>query len=153
LSDETTRVEPLIREIEARVRKELRRKILAEGGTREFEDPAVFESVERLLRRAADRLDDQVLLPEFLGAESQWRLQRHLRLTSHRPVIGPLIVFGKRRILLPLMRWLYEFSAENFARQERMNRTFMACIEELAIDNARLRSDLHRLHERSGAGN
>jgi hypothetical protein len=101
-----------------------------------------------LLRRAADRPDEHALLPEFLGPESGWRLQTHLRFHSHRAVTGPLVLFAKRRILLPLARWLYEYTVDNFQRQERVNRMLVACVEELAIENARLRRDLDRLGER-----
>ena len=58
------------------------------------------------------------------------------------------MLFVKRRILLPLTRWLYEYTVDNFQRQERVNRMLVACIEELAIENARLRRDLARLGER-----
>jgi hypothetical protein len=150
LADETIRVEPLMREIENDVRDELRRRVLARGGSRDYQDAEVFRSVESLLRRAADRPDENALLPEFLGPESDWRLQTHIRYASHRPVIGALIIFGKRRVLMPLMRWLYEYSVDNFRRQERMNRVLVACIEELAMENARLRRDLQRLDEQPG---
>jgi len=132
-------------EIEDRVRDELRRRLLARGGAPEYQDPEVFRSVDRLLRRAADRPDEQALIPEFLGPESDWRLQTHLRFTSHRQLMGPLVLFVKRRMLLPLTRWLYEYSVGNFERQERVNRLLIACIEELAIENARLRRDLEQV--------
>ena len=132
-------------EIEDRVRDELRRRLLARGGAPEYQDPEVFRSVDRLLRRAADRPDEHALVPEFLGPESDWRLQTHLRFTSHRQLMGPLVLFVKRRMLLPLTRWLYEYSVGNFERQERVNRLLIACIEELAIENARLRRDLEQV--------
>ena len=134
-----------MREIEDRLRDEVRRRLLARGGAPDYQNPEIFRSVDRLLRRAADRPADHALLPEFLGPESEWRLQTHLRFASHRPVGGALVVFVKRRVLLPLTRWLYEFSALNFRRQERVNRMLVACVEELAIENARLRHDLERL--------
>jgi hypothetical protein len=151
LADETIHVEPLMREIEDSVRDELRRRVLAHGGSRDYQDADVFRAVESLLRRASERPDANALLPEFLGPESEWRLQTHIRFSSHRPLIGPLLVFGKRRILMPLMRWLYEYNVDNFRRQERLNRALVACIEELAIENARLRRDMQRAGERSGA--
>jgi hypothetical protein len=150
LADETIRVEPLMREIQNSVRDELRRRVLARGGSRDYQDADVFRSVESLLRRAADRPDENALAPEFLGPESDWRLETHIRYSSHRPVIGALIIFGKRRILMPLMRWLYEYSVDNFRRQERLNRMLVACVEELAIENARLRRDLQRLDTQPG---
>jgi hypothetical protein len=142
LADDIIRVEPLMREIEDRVRDDLRRRLLARGGAPEYQDPEVFRSVDRLLRRAADRPAEHALLPEFLGPESDWRIETHLRFASHRPVAGALVLFVKRRILLPLTRWLYEYTVDNFKRQERVNRMLVACIEELAIENARLRRDV-----------
>ena len=136
-----------MREIENSVRDELRRRVLARGGPRDYRDADVFRSVESLLRRSADRPDENALLPEFLGPEADWRLQTHIRFSSHRPVIGALLVFGKRRILMPLMRWLYEYNVDNFRRQERLNRALVACVEELAIENARLRRDLEKRGE------
>ena len=83
-----------------------------------------------------------LLLPELLADEDAWKPAVGLRLSSHRPIVGPLIVFVKRRLVLPLVRWLFEFTEENFRRQDYVNRVVMACLEELAIDNARLRRDL-----------
>jgi len=136
-----------MREIEDRVRDEVRRQLLARGGAPDYQDPEIFRSVDRLLRRAAERPDSHALLPEFLGPESEWRLQTHLKFSSHRTIAAPIVVFVKQRILLPLTRWLYEYTAGNFRRQERVNRMLVACIEELAIENARLRRDLMRLGE------
>ena len=136
-----------MREIEDRVRDEVRRQLLARGGAPDYQDPEIFRSVDRLLRRAAERPDSHALLPEFLGPESDWRLQTHLKFSSHRTVAAPIVLFVKQRILLPLTRWLYEYTAGNFRRQERVNRMLVACIEELAIENARLRRDLMRLGE------
>lgn len=134
-----------MREIEDRVRDALRRRVLARGGAPEYQDPEVFRFVDRLLRRAADRPDEHALLPEFLGPEADWRIETHVRFTSHRRVSGPLVLFVKRRLLLPLTRWLYEYTADNFQRQERVNRMLVACIEELAIENARLHRELAEL--------
>ena len=41
-----------------------------------------------------------------------------------------------------MTRWLYEYSQDNFRRQDHLNRVLFACIEELALENARLRRDL-----------
>jgi hypothetical protein len=147
LADDLLRVEPLMREIEDQVRDAVRRQLLARGGAPDYQDPEIFRSVDRLLRRAAERPDAHALLPEFLGPESDWLLQTHLKFTSHRGKTAPLVLFVKQRVLLPLTRWLYEWAAGNFRRQERVNRMLVACIEELAIENARLRRDLSQLDE------
>jgi hypothetical protein len=146
-ADEAARVEVerLMREIEDEVRHERRTRLLARGGPDAYRDPAVYALVERAIRRAVDRsdVDRQLLMtPELLGEDRTWRLQTHLRFASHRPVVGGLLVGLKRRILLPLTRWLYEWALENFRRQERVNRVLFAAIEELAIENAKLRTEI-----------
>jgi hypothetical protein len=146
--NETVRVAALMGEVEESVRITLRRHLLAHGGAPDYEDPWIFAAVEKLLRRAsAGRELDSLMLPELLGDDPEWRMQTHLRFSSHRPLLGPVIVFVKRRILLPLTRWLYEYTAGNFRRQQQLNRALMSCIEELAIENARLRRDLLRLRD------
>ena len=40
-----------------------------------------------------------------------------------------------------MTRWLFEYSQENFRRQQRINAVLFACIEDLAIENARLRRE------------
>ena len=132
-------VERLMHEIEDDLRGERRERTLARGGPPDYRDPEVFAAVDGVLRRAIERSDlDASLIPALLEDEEDSRLQTHLRFSSHRPVTGPLIIFIKRRILLPVMRWLYEYSLENFRRQEQVNRVLFACLEELAIENARL---------------
>ena len=58
-------------------------------------------------------------------------------------------MFVKRRLILPLVRWLFEYSEENFRRQDYVNRIVMACLEELAIENARLRREMSELTART----
>lgn len=133
----------LMDDIERDVRNRLRRHILKRGGAPEYEDEALFERVRAVLGRAIDeRNADALLLPELLDSDVEWELQTHLRLTTHRPVVGRVILFVKRRLLLPMTRWLFEYSQENFRRQDHLNRVLFACIEELALENARLRRDV-----------
>jgi hypothetical protein len=134
------KVDRLMREIEDDVRRARRKRLLARGGAADYRDPAIYEAVDIVLRRALEARDHEaLLLPDFLASESDWKLTTHLRFASHRPLLGPLLIFIKRRILLPMTRWLYEYSLENFRRQQRLNQILFACIEELAIENARLR--------------
>jgi hypothetical protein len=129
-----------MREIERDVREMRRARLLARGSADDYRDPAIYAQVDETLRRAIDGRDPEaLLLPDFLSGEADWQLQLHLRYASHRPLVGPLLIAIKRRLLLPLSRWLYEFSLENFRRQRRINTVLFACIEELAIENARLR--------------
>lgn len=135
-----------MREIEAEVRRDLRSRIVVRGGADDYSNPATFAVVERILRRAVvERSHDALLLPELLPSDPQWQPEMRLRIASHRRLLGGVIVSVKRRILLPLTRWLYEYCLENFRRQQRVNLVLFSCVEELAIENAKLRQDLEKL--------
>jgi len=134
------RVDAVMGQIERDVRTRLRRHLIKRGGASEYEDEAIFDAVHALLARAVDERNlDATLLPELLDSDVDWRLQTHLTLSTHRPAIGRFILLAKRRLLLPLTRWLFEYSQENFRRQDHLNRVLFACLEELALENARLR--------------
>jgi hypothetical protein len=134
-------VERVMREIEDDLRRERRARLLEKGAPENYRDAEVYATVERVLRRAVESRNlDAILLPELLGDDHDWTLETSLRFSSHRPIIGPIVVFFKRRLLLPLTRWLYEYSLENFRRQQRVNRLLFACIEELAIEIADLQN-------------
>lgn len=138
-------------EVRARVRAEVRAR-LARSGVREFEDEAVFLAAEDLLARALERRDRQLLLlPELLDDEDDWRVNPSLRLSSHRPIAGGAIIWLKQTLLLPVTRWLYDYSRENFARQERLNFVLMACLQQLAIENVRLATRVEALEQGGSA--
>jgi hypothetical protein len=140
-------VDDVMRKIEDEVRRTRRTRLLAQGAAAEYGDPAIYAMVEGILRRAVETRDhDALLLPEIAGGEDDYRLTTHLRFFSHRSFLGPMLVFAKRRLLLPATRWLYEFSLHNFRRQNRLNLVLFACIEELAIENAKLRQEIAGLH-------
>ena len=136
--------------IEAAVRDDLRRRIVAAGGPASYRDAEIFEGVSRLLARAADRRADVLLVPELLADEEAWRPATELKFSSHCPVLGPAILFVKRRLVLPLVRWLFEYTEDNFRRQEYLNRIVLVALEELAIENARLRAQVAALEEQAG---
>jgi hypothetical protein len=139
-------VERLMRDIEGEVRRQRRRRLIARGGPDEYRDEAVFAIVEQVLRRAVDHRDlNALLIPELLDADEQWELRLPLRFSTHRRVLGWPILFVKRRVLRPLMHWLYEYSLENFRRQQRVNRLLFASVEELAIENAKLKLNVAEL--------
>jgi len=141
MSERKVRVDEVMGEIERDVRARLRRHLLKKGGAADYEDQEIFDAVHALLSRAVDGRDlDATLLPELVDGDVDWRLQTHLNLTTHRPAAtGRFILFAKKKLLLPLTRWLFEYSQENFRRQDRLNRMLFACVEELALENARLR--------------
>lgn len=134
-------------ELRARVRERLRVQIIASGGSRAFDDPALFAEVEALLHTAASASDTtKLILPELLGDPDSWRLSTSMRYQSHRTK-GPakLLIFLKRYVLMPVFRWLYEYSRDNFERQRRTNQVLFACVQELALEAAQLRREVHRL--------
>jgi DNA-binding transcriptional LysR family regulator len=140
-------VDQAMRDIAAGARRD-RHARLAPAGTPGALDPEIFNAVDDLLRRAVARDEHAVLLPELMDDDDGWRLETALRFSSHRPVVGPALVFAKRRFLLPLMRWLFDYSRENFRRQQRVNRILAAAIEELAAENARLKREMAELQDR-----
>jgi hypothetical protein len=127
-------------DIRQRANAELRERTFDRGNTPEFSDAELFDLVERILRSAVDESDRKVLLlPEIISGNEDLTLEPSARLTSHRPVVGPLIVFVKRRLLQPLTQWLYEYSMDNFRRQAQINRILFAAVQALAIETARLK--------------
>jgi hypothetical protein len=136
----------IMSDLQQRVRERLRGELLTQGAAGAFDDPELFADVERLLRRAADVGEaDTLLLAEVLGDPATWRLQTALHYQSHRSQgQASIILFIKRRVLMPMFRWLFEYSRDNFERQRRVNLVLFACVQELAVETARLRQQLRQ---------
>jgi hypothetical protein len=134
-------------ELQGRVRERLREHLLRHGASPAFEDAALFADVERLLHAAADRGDAEALiLPELLGDPETWRLETAMHYRTHRDsAAGSIVLAVKRRLLMPVLRWLFEYSRDNFERQRRVNQVLFACVQELALETARLRQEVRRL--------
>ena len=143
-------VDVLMADVRARVRSRMRDRLRTVGGMDEFADQQLFDEVEAILRRALDVTENGLILTRMLDEPDAWRLDTALRWRSHRPAIGRLLVAVKRSILLPVMRWLFDYSRDNFARQQRLNDALLACVQTLAIEHVRLRREVARL--RAGAG-
>lgn len=127
-------------DLQARVRATVRARLKAAGATA-FDDDELFRAVDGVFRQALANDDPgALLLPALL--HDDWQPELSLRLASHRGGLGSVIVFIKRRILLPLNRWLFEYTLENFRRQQRINLTLMACLQTLAVEHVRLRREL-----------
>jgi hypothetical protein len=140
MAEPKLRVDAVMSDIERDVRTRLRRHLITRGGAADYEDEAIFDAVHAVLARAVDERNlEATMLPELLDGDTDWRLRTNLELSTHRPAVGRFILFAKRRLVLPLTRWLFEYSQENFRRQDHLNRVLFACIEELALENARLR--------------
>jgi hypothetical protein len=140
-------VEPIVAELRERVRERLRHELLLHGASPALEDPVVFAHVEELLREATRRKRDRaLLLHEYLGDPATWRLEPALELGSHRGAFVASLLLGvKRKVLLPVLRWFFEYTHDNFVRQQHVNEVLFAVVQELAIQNAELRRDVERL--------
>lgn len=134
-------VDEVMAEVRARVRARMRAELARTAPESPLLDESVFAETEALLRRALDHRR-HLVLPALLVGDEEWELATSLRWTSHRPRTGALILWVKRRVLLPLTRWLYEYSRENFERQARINDTLMAAVETLAVETVLLRRRL-----------
>jgi hypothetical protein len=132
-------------DVQGRVRERLRLHLVRHGATA-FEDPALFADVERLLRGSVDAGDAHALLvPELLGEPASWRLETAMKYGSHRgAAAGWFVQFVKQRMLMPVLRWLFEYSRDNFERQRRVNQVLFACVQELALETARLRREVQQ---------
>lgn len=133
--------------LQRRVRERMRTELSEGGDSHAFEDPDIFAEVESLLRAAAVTPESRrLILPELLGEPHTWRLSTSMRYQSHRGKRTASVVMTlKRRVLMPLFRWLFEYSRDNFERQRRINHVLFACVQDLAIESALLRRELRRL--------
>jgi len=130
-------------ELQGRVRERVRAELVRHGASAALEDPALFADIDALLRAAIERSQPaQLLLPELLGDPSTWRLDTAIKYQTHRGAAGAPIIFVKQRLLMPLLRWFYEFNRDNFERQRRINQVLFACVQELAIEVAKQRREL-----------
>ncbi|HEY8550075.1 MAG TPA: hypothetical protein VIL35_08990 [Vicinamibacterales bacterium] len=138
-------------ELRARVREALHARLVARGAGDDFDSRATFDEVDALFRRALAHDDRQALLiPDLLAQPSRPELS--LRFASHRGgAAGAFVSFAKRRVLLPLVRWLFEYTQENFRRQEHLNVALLACLQTLAADHARLKARVAALETERGA--
>jgi len=145
-------VDAVTAELRERVRARLRQRLTLHHASPAFEDPELFSDVERLLQTSITEGDgNALLLPDLLGDPDTWRVQTALHYQSHRSTgAGAIVVFFKRRVIMPFVRWLFEYSRDNFERQRRVNQVLFACIQELAIENAALRKQMRQESPESG---
>jgi hypothetical protein len=139
-------VDAVMAELHGRVRERLRGQ-LVEAGSDAFADPDLFADVEGIMRAAVSTPEHaRLILPELLGEPDTWRLTTKMAYRSHRGTgAASLILFVKQRVLMPLLRWMYEYSRDNFERQRRTNHVLFACVQELALETALLRREVRRL--------
>ena len=133
-------------ELRSRISERLRAELRRHGSSSAIEDPALFADVERILSSGLEAGDANLLiLPHLLGDPDTWRLDTAMRYQSHRGATAASAVrFVKQRVLMPVVRWLFEYSRDNFERQRRVNQVLFAVVQELALETARLRQELQR---------
>ena len=137
-------------ELQGRVRERVRAELVRHGASAALEDPALFADIDTILRTAIERSQPAaLLLPELLGDPSTWRLETAIKYQTHRGAAGAPIIFVKQRLLMPLLRWFYEFNRDNFERQRRVNQVLFACVQELTIELAKQRRELQALSAQS----
>ncbi len=139
-------VDAVTADLQARVREQVRQELLRHGASEALADADLFTSLDTLLRNAVGHSNPpSLLMPELLGDPASWRLDTAMRYDSHRGGgVAATIMFVKRRLLMPVLRWLFEYSHDNFERQRRVNDVLFACVQELAIETARLRRALEQ---------
>src|SRR5262245_26451773 len=137
-------------ELQGRVRERVRAELVRHGASAALEDPALFADIDALLRAAIERSQPAaLLLPVLLGHPSTWRPVTAITSQAHRGASVTPIIFVKQRVLMPLLRWFYEFNRDNFERQRRINQVLFACVQELAIELAKQRRELQALSAQS----
>ena len=152
-TDNPASVDQVMAELQGRVRERVRADLVRHGASSALEDPVFFAEIDSMLRAAIDRSQPAaLLLPELLGDPSTWRLDTAIRYQSHRGAAAGPIVFVKKRLLMPVLRWFYEFSRDNFERQRRVNQVLFACVQELAIETTRLRNEVRELSQHTSTG-
>ena len=122
--------------------KELRREIRARPllGDDDQVDPQALADI--FLNDAIKRYE---LGGQRLVDPREVELRTDFRVESHRPIIGKPLVFLKRTFIMPLFRWLLEYSIANFRNQHAINHFQSVCLRALALENARLQRDLEKL--------
>ena len=146
----TASTEQVMAELQGRVRERVRAELVRHGASKALDDPALFADIDTMLRAAIERSQPAaLLLPELLGDPSTWRLDTAIKYQTHRGAAGAPIIFVKQRLLMPLLRWFYEFNRDNFERQRRINQVLFACVQELAIELVKQRRELQALSGQS----
>jgi hypothetical protein len=146
--DDQLSVDDVMAEVRARVRERVRADIQRSAPGSPLADASVFDEAEAIFRRALEARR-HLAVPTLLLDEDEWELATSLRFSSHRRTTGRAVISFKRRVLLPLTRWLFEYSRDNFERQARVNATLMACVETLVVEVVRLRREM-RVRDAAG---
>lgn len=143
--------ESVMREVRDRARADLHARMIAQGAGDDFDSRAVFDAVDELFTQALAHHDHRaLLLPAYF--DEAWKPALSLDFPGHRHrLTAGVIRFAKIRLVMPVVRWLFEYAQDNFRRQHRVNVALMAIVQTLAADHARLKARLADLERRPGA--
>jgi hypothetical protein len=139
-----------MRDVRDQVRADLHARMIAQGAGDDFDSRAVFDAVDELFTQAlAHENQRALLLPAYF--EEAWKPALSLDFPGHRSRLAAgAIRFAKIKLVMPVVRWLFEYAQENFRRQHRVNVALMATVQTLAADHARLKARLADLERRTG---
>jgi hypothetical protein len=115
-------------------------------------DRAAALSRRQLATRLRQRGRSDAEAAVILGPEEDWTPLLHPRIRSHRGAAGRLIVWCKRRVIGPLIRWHVEFTEENVRRQAYVDRSLLALVEHLGARVVVLEGELADLKRHAGGG-
>ena len=142
--------EAVMEEIRGKIRDDLHARLIGHGARDDFAERAIFDEVDRVFAQALAHDDPRALLLAT-RLEEPWRPLLSLEFPGHRNKLAAgAIRFAKSRLVLPVVRWLFEYSQENFRRQHHLNVVLMATVQTLAADHARLKARLAELERRAG---
>jgi hypothetical protein len=150
VSEPAVSTESVMREVRDRVRADLHARMIAQGAGDDFDSRAVFDVVDELFTRALSHQDHRaLLLPAHF--DEAWKPALSVEFLGHRSRLAAGVIrFAKSRLVMPVVRWLFEYAQENFRRQHRVNVAVMATVQTLAADHARLKARLADLERRTG---
>ena len=151
MTEPAVSTESVMREVRDRVRADLHARMIAQGAGDDFDSRAVFDAVDDLFAQALAHQDHRaLLLPAHF--DEPWKPALSVDFPGHRNRLAAgAIRFAKSRLVLPVVRWLFEYAQDNFRRQHRVNVALMATVQTLAADHARLKARLADLERRPGA--
>ncbi len=112
-----------------------------------FEDEVRAEAGLWLSEVLIERAQTDSTLQHYLDTIGEWLMQLHPNFSTHRGGFGRILVWIKKRILRPPMRWLVEQVESNAWRQDRLNLQLLSLLEEMAWEIGRLKSRLARLEK------
>jgi hypothetical protein len=135
---------PHVDDIMAYVQKRIEER--RKGGVL-YDDEIRAETGMWLSEVLVDRAHEDSALRHYLDTIGEWRQQLHPNLSTHRGFFGRVFLWIKKKILSPPFRWIIEQVEVNAWRQDRLNLSLLDLIEELAMENGRLKARLAKLEK------